>query len=257
MKKTVPIRFLVDEMCDTLFLGNPQHIPDVTRATCRILKAACNVHFLTVSNLQQRNWFEDAVGSLDSELELQYGDQWFIGIHRYCMKWLARNFKRWDEVTLRIRDDIAVFNNRGDYRIKRYHELFGCKRVGDEEIEEITPLVVPDLTDPFYVSDVVASDQSEEAYNVTATSMVSAFSEVPDYLRLERAGTAIEGLRGLPRDHLLRAKAVADSKPVRISPNDRRRVGESEREWLQRMGEQGKKLLARHISNGGRVLSGN
>lgn len=257
MKKTVPIRFLVDDMCDTLFRGNPQHIPDVTRATGVILKAACKVHFLTVPNLQRRNWFEDAVGSLDAKLELQYGDRWFISIHRYCMRWLAAHFKRWDEVTLSVRADIAVFNNRGDYRIKKYHELFGCRRIGDEELEEIKPLVVPDLTDPFYVSDVVECDQSEEAYNVTATPMVSAFSEVPDYLRLERDGAAIKGLRGLPRDHLLRAKAVADSKPVRISRDDRRRVGESEQEWLQRMGEQGKKLLARHLSSSKGVLPGN
>lgn len=249
MKKIVPVSFLVDDLSDTLFLHNPQHIPDVTEAVKHLMDAAYRVYFLSLPNPGQYDWFELAVQTMDTRLRLVYSNEWYVGVYECCMRWLERYFNRWDDVHMSTKNDIMKFISHGDYRIRRYHELFGACRVGDEIVRETKH--VDDITDPFYVSDTIECEQSVEALNVTATSMVSAFSKIPDYLRLERAGTAITGLRGLPRGDLLRAQELANSKPTRIPPADRRRVGESEQEWLQRMGEQGQRLLKRHLSHGG------
>lgn len=252
MIKTVPVSFLVDELNDTLFLTDPQYIPDVALAVAELIGVAHKVYFLSIPNLDGIDWYNDAVALLDTKLKLAYSEEWYVGIYECCIHALEQSFDRWDMVTLRVRGGIITFNNKGDYRISKYHELFGSCRVGEQTVQ--CDRSVSDITDPFYVSDIVESEQSAEALSVTATSMVSAFSKVPDYLRLKRAGNDIKGLRGLSRDHLQKAKELAESVPTRISYSDRRRVGESEREWLHRMGEKGRLLLARYLSDRGRLL---
>lgn len=218
MKHTVPVRILVIEACELCF-DTPQNKQDVLRTICEMMSAAGNDYFMSRPNLDNRDWFDIAIKRLESRLELNYTERWFSALYEYCYEWLAKRFGNWNDVDITFSGGIMSIVNSGDYRIKMYHAQHGHLRVGATVAreEDIKPLVVENITDPFYVSDTVAIDQNEDMLNVTANSMASAFVDTPDYLRLERDDSNTEGSRGYSRSELLEARKLANEPYTGVS----------------------------------------
>lgn len=225
MKKVIPVRFLIDDLNDTLFIGNPQPEADLQYAVTKLLEAAYMEYFLSIPNLQERDYYNETLDHLDDQLAAVFSDEWYSDLYEYCERYLASMFKRWDYVTMTIRDGIIKFISRGDYRIYAYNKEFGMGRVGDRICDvEVKPAVADDLEDPFYVSDIIPIESNEDAFNVTKTPLAGTFSEFKDHIRLERDGTAFAELRGRSRSDLLKAQALAAEPYPGVPSRERRAV---------------------------------
>lgn len=180
MRKIIPLSLVAADLDEILVSYKVSNIDDINRAVHALMKAAVRNYFMSIPNLNEVNYFEDAIEMLENRMHLVYDDEWYGKIYRHCEKLLERFFKRWDDVTWDVRDQVLTIRSHGDYRIKWFHEQNGIGRVGSEAG---TPLEkAGDVNDPFFVADCIEPTLDRDAYDATRCDFSQQLVETPDYL---------------------------------------------------------------------------
>lgn len=180
MRKIIPLSLVAADLDEILVSYKVSNIDDINRAVHELMKAAIRNYFMSIPNLNEVDYLQDAIDMLENRMYLVYDEEWYGKIYRHCESLLERYFKRWDDVTWRVDNQLLTIRSHGDYRIKWFHEQNGIGRVGSETG---TPLEqAGDVNDPFFVADSIDPTLDRDAYDATKYDFTQQLVETPDYL---------------------------------------------------------------------------
>lgn len=180
MRKIIPLSLVAADLDEILVSYKVSNVDDINRAVHVLMKAAIRNYFLSIPNLNEVDYLQDAIEMLENRMHLVYDDVWYGKIYRHCEGLLERFFKRWDDVTWSVRDQVLTIHSHGDYRIKWFHEQNGIGRVGSDMG---TPLEKSgDVNDPFFVADSIDPILDRDVYDATKYDFSQQLADTPDYL---------------------------------------------------------------------------
>jgi hypothetical protein len=180
MRKIIPLSLVAADLDEILVSYKVSNIDDINRAVHAMMKAAIRNYFLSIPNLNEVDYLQDAIEMLENRMYLVYDEEWYGKIYRHCESLIERYFKRWDDVTWQVDNQLLTIRSHGDYRIKWFHEQNGIGRVGSETG---TPLEQSgDVNDPFFVADSIDPTLDRDAYDATKYDFTQQLVETPDYL---------------------------------------------------------------------------
>lgn len=184
MKKVIPLRFVTCDLDEILVSHRVSNVGDINCAVHMLMRAAIRNYFLSIPNPNESDYLEDAIEGLVNRMELVYDDQWYGIIYSHCEKLLERYFKRWDDVTYSIKDQLLTICSHGDYRIKWFHEQNGIGRVGDEVGKPLESNV--EVNDPFFVADNIDPTFDRDAYDASNYTFSDRLADTPDNFTVRR-----------------------------------------------------------------------
>lgn len=180
MKKIIPLSFVVGDLDEILVKHKVSNVGDIKSAVNVMMDAAIRNYFLSIPNPNEVDYLESAIDAIEPRMELTYDDKWYSLIFEHCEGILEHYFKRWDDVTYTIRDQVLFIQSHGDFRIKYYHEQFGIGRIGSDRGKPLES--VAEINDPFFVADNIDATIDRDAYNATKYDLSAQLADTPDYL---------------------------------------------------------------------------